>query len=127
MTSTPASRRARATTFAPRSCPSRPGLAITTRMVPMPASCWAGRPGPHRTHATAALKLLDGGVAQDQVLDAVLAAEVDLRFGVVGGPLHGNDRAEPVGVVGHLVPRQQRGHPPIARCAHPGPLRQPLR
>src|SRR6516165_4665539 len=32
MTSIPASRRARATTFAPRSCPSRPGFATTTRM-----------------------------------------------------------------------------------------------
>src|SRR6185295_8897058 len=30
MTSMPASRRARAMTFAPRSCPSSPGLAITT-------------------------------------------------------------------------------------------------
>src|SRR6266536_3078249 len=34
MTSMPASRRARATTLAPRSCPSRPGLAITTRIRP---------------------------------------------------------------------------------------------
>src|SRR5919197_5619923 len=32
MTSMPASRRARATTFAPRSCPSRPGFAIRTRI-----------------------------------------------------------------------------------------------
>src|SRR4051812_4096603 len=32
MTSIPASRSAAATTFAPRSCPSRPGLAIRTRM-----------------------------------------------------------------------------------------------
>src|SRR5205814_2522334 len=31
MTSKPASRRARATTLAPRSCPSRPGFATTTR------------------------------------------------------------------------------------------------
>src|SRR5712691_11072002 len=31
MTSIPASRRARATTFAPRSCPSNPGFAINTR------------------------------------------------------------------------------------------------
>src|SRR5215471_4302005 len=38
MTSTPASRSARATTFAPRSCPSRPGLAITTRMLLMGTS-----------------------------------------------------------------------------------------
>src|SRR5438309_662286 len=34
MTSMPASRSARATTFAPRSWPSRPGLATTTRMRP---------------------------------------------------------------------------------------------
>src|SRR2546426_4721587 len=32
ITSMPASRRARATTFAPRSCPSRPGFAISTRI-----------------------------------------------------------------------------------------------
>src|SRR6266540_1875348 len=32
MTSMPASRSARATTLAPRSCPSRPGLATTTRI-----------------------------------------------------------------------------------------------
>src|SRR3954471_18291143 len=32
MTSIPASRRARAMIFAPRSCPSRPGLATTTRI-----------------------------------------------------------------------------------------------
>src|SRR5690348_15416551 len=32
MTSNPASRSARAITLAPRSCPSRPGLAIRTRM-----------------------------------------------------------------------------------------------
>jgi len=32
MTSTPASRKARVTTLAPRSCPSRPGLAMSTRI-----------------------------------------------------------------------------------------------
>src|ERR1700761_5585009 len=32
MTSMPASRNARAITLAPRSCPSRPGLATSTRM-----------------------------------------------------------------------------------------------
>src|SRR6267142_3536964 len=37
MTSMPASRSARATTFAPRSCPSSPGLAMRTRM-----RCFAG-------------------------------------------------------------------------------------
>ena len=41
MTSTPASRSARATTFAPRSWPSRPGLAMITRMLLMnpPTRC----------------------------------------------------------------------------------------
>src|SRR5215472_16557799 len=41
MTSTPASRSARATTFAPRSWPSRPGFAMTTRMLLMdpPTRC----------------------------------------------------------------------------------------
>src|SRR5262249_21516782 len=38
MTSTPASRSTRATTLAPRSCPSRPGLAMMTRMAPMDSS-----------------------------------------------------------------------------------------
>src|SRR5215210_1473626 len=33
MTSMPASRRARAMILAPRSCPSRPGLATTTRIL----------------------------------------------------------------------------------------------
>src|SRR5215471_8241186 len=38
MTSTPASRSARATTFAPRSWPSRPAFATITRILPMAAS-----------------------------------------------------------------------------------------
>src|SRR4051812_4802934 len=37
MTSMPASRSARAMIFAPRSCPSRPGLATTTRIFRSPA------------------------------------------------------------------------------------------
>src|SRR5712671_1586796 len=37
MTSMPASRSARAMIFAPRSCPSRPGLATTTRIFPATA------------------------------------------------------------------------------------------
>src|SRR5580765_3858880 len=38
MTSIPASRSARAMIFAPRSCPSSPTLAITTRIVRTPAT-----------------------------------------------------------------------------------------
>src|SRR5919201_6529528 len=48
MTSKPASRRARATTLAPRSWPSSPGLATTTRMRPcaMRPSALSLPPGP---------------------------------------------------------------------------------
>src|SRR3954452_7761945 len=43
MTSIPASRSARAMIFAPRSCPSSPGLATTTRILPLEAASTAGR------------------------------------------------------------------------------------
>src|SRR5271170_1261259 len=46
MISIPASRNALATTFAPRSCPSRPNLAIMTRMVPIAAFPWSSRRKP---------------------------------------------------------------------------------
>src|SRR5918995_5345773 len=49
MTSMPASRKARAMIFAPRSCPSNPGLAITTRMRPPGTSAeYRGAPDRHR-------------------------------------------------------------------------------
>src|SRR3954447_11843437 len=56
MTSMPASRSARAMIFAPRSCPSRPGFATTTRMFPaMSASlrpAHAGSRGTRRPFGT---------------------------------------------------------------------------
>src|SRR5436305_1271850 len=45
MTSMPASRSARAMIFAPRSCPSRPGLAITTRILRATAASLAAEGG----------------------------------------------------------------------------------
>src|SRR4051794_37400304 len=42
ITSMPASRSARAMIFAPRSCPSRPGFATTTRILRLPACAPAG-------------------------------------------------------------------------------------
>src|SRR3990170_6746819 len=51
MTSMPASRSARATTLAPRSWPSRPGLAMRTRMggwIMVAVACAADRSVPHR-------------------------------------------------------------------------------
>src|SRR5262245_59204017 len=47
MTSIPASRSARAMTLAPRSCPSRPGLAMTTRIFRM----WFGPADPDATRS----------------------------------------------------------------------------
>src|SRR3954452_22859557 len=44
MTSIPASRSARAMIFAPRSCPSRPGLATTTRIFLFVAVDMSGAP-----------------------------------------------------------------------------------
>src|SRR5215468_8296072 len=146
MTSTPASRSTRATTLAPRSCPSRPGLAITTRMAPMipPQRHALGtRPHYHPWYgaisnrsvasardrpgaARAVSELLNRCVTQHQVLDAVLAAEIDLRLGVVAGALQGQHRAQAVGVVRDLVPRRQGGDGPVAGRAEPGPPGQPL-
>src|SRR4051794_20859222 len=51
MTSIPASRRARAMIFAPRSCPSRPGLATTTRIFFFVAVDMAGAPPQARQRA----------------------------------------------------------------------------
>src|SRR3954453_15373935 len=47
MTSMPASRSARAMILAPRSCPSKPGLATTTRILPLDAASTAGRDPTH--------------------------------------------------------------------------------
>src|SRR5215469_10082321 len=113
MTSTPASRSALATTFAPRSWPSSPAFAITTRMLLMAPS----RP----------LELLQGGIAQHQVLDAVPPAKVDLRLGAVVDAFHRHDRAQPELVVRHPVPGRKRRHRPVAGRADPGPLRHALR
>src|SRR6188508_600693 len=48
MTSIPASLSARAMIFAPRSCPSRPGFAMTTRIVPGTSAEYRGAPDRHR-------------------------------------------------------------------------------
>src|SRR5262249_60472925 len=70
--------------------------------------CWSPPQGPvaGRHRAAARSELLYRRVAQDQVLDAVLAAKVDLRLRVVNGALHGHDGAQPVGVVGDLISRR---------------------
>src|SRR5512146_3030631 len=135
MTSTPASRSALATTLAPRSCPSRPGLAMITRMLTT-ASLLTGPAGDTAAgHGllTADLRLtrlrselLDRGVAQHQVLDPVVAAEVALRFRVVAAALHGQHPAQAVGVMVDHVAGCQHGHRAGAGRFHVAPPGQPL-
>src|SRR5216683_1510634 len=55
---------------------------------------WLAAPMSAAMRLSEVLELLQGGVAQDEVLDAVLAAEIDLGFGVVTVAVHGNDCAE---------------------------------
>src|SRR5712691_2079115 len=89
MTSMPASRRARATIFAPRSCPSSPGLATTTRILrsAMVVLLVEQRPEPlavlHDDFAVAGHQLPVEplpviGPARDQV-------QVEMRHGLEGG------------------------------------------
>src|SRR3954447_9458072 len=72
MTSMPASRSARAMIFAPRSCPSSPGLATTTRILRamaarlvVPAGSSAHRPAPPECVER---RLNDEGIAGEAVL-----------------------------------------------------------
>src|SRR5215831_2921907 len=111
MTSTPASRSALATTLAPRSCPSRPGLAMITRMLTTDSLLTVTAPLTADLRLTRfRSELLERGVAQHQVLDPVVAAEVDLRFRVVAAALHGQHPAQAVRVVVDHVAGGQRGH-----------------
>src|SRR3954463_8902160 len=61
MTSMPASRRARAMILAPRSCPSKPGLATTTRILPRDAACTAGRDATRHAGAGSSRRTPPGG------------------------------------------------------------------
>src|SRR5690606_12752986 len=74
--------------------------------------------GPPRVSASRGSELLDGGVAQDEGPDAVVAAEVDA--GLLALVVDGDDRAEAEGVVGDLVPRRQRRDGTAARRARTG-------
>ena len=77
------------------------------------------RPAPGPASRTAAgnraLQLLQRGVAEHQVLDAVVGTEVDLRLGLVAVTIGRHHGAETELVVGHHVPRRQRGHLAVAR------------
>src|SRR6266705_1791991 len=90
MTSMPESRRARAMTLAPRSCPSRPGLAMSTRIgrSMVARECTRSRlrarkPLPHDAAGLgelAAQLLLDGSHVSDElVVLAFLVLDPDRR------------------------------------------------
>ena len=78
---------------------------------------WSGRRrsarGPAAGHRT--LQLLQRGVAEHQVLDAVVGTEVDLRLSLITVAVRRHHGAEAELVVGHHVPRRQRGHRPVTR------------
>src|SRR3954454_9412687 len=118
----PASRQARATTLAPRSCPSRPGLATSTRIgatAPadgpietsssgtlgrttlgrggQPNAAAARRTGLSSDPRRPALELLDRRVAQQQPLGALVAGELDVGHRLVAAALDRQDGAGPEG------------------------------
>src|SRR3954471_1796035 len=115
MTSMPASRSARAMILAPRSCPSRPGFATTTRILRLPAcgpaadvsavpstaprllhdDLLAHHRGVHDAVDLEGALLLEAvlEVALARLVRAVLAARVGDRVVVVGVPLPVHDRA----------------------------------
>ena len=73
------------------------------------------RPAPGTAARNRALQLLQRGVAEHQVLDAVVGTEVDLRLGLVAVTVRRDHGAETELVVGHHVPRRQRGHRAVPR------------
>ena len=73
------------------------------------------RPAPGAALGDRALQLLQRGVTEHQVLDAVVGTEVDFRLGLITVAVRGHHRAEAELVVGHHVPRRQRGHRPVTR------------
>src|SRR5215218_2092394 len=121
MTSIPASRRARAMILAPRSCPSRPGLATTTRILrAVAASIRPGtlarqgvQPGsgadaqaPWRRHATPGgnprgAEAGDGGEESDGEGDEATAEALEAQR--LPALLAGDRRQRRVGVDRHRV------------------------
>src|SRR5205823_13105747 len=111
MTSIPASRSARAMIFAPRSWPSRPGLATTTRIFLVAvASIGAGSLRPHASEngrlgvgSEHPLERLD-----DLALGSVRAGAVEQRLHQVGGC--GGGLAQPRERLLDLVAAPSRAH-----------------
>src|ERR1700722_241417 len=124
MTSIPASRSARAMIFAPRSCPSRPGLAITTLVLdciraPLAADGGRGtrrapgRPAKRRTSAAAPRAgLLELG------LELVADAEARLDERVA--------RRDPVDLLAQAADEDVAGAVAVGLAPPPDLLQQPL-
>src|ERR1700749_659916 len=94
MTSIPASRRARAIIFAPRSWPSRPGLATTTRILRAIRADLSS--GDRLDGAADLVDELGGDLGQAVVVTRVMGDHgQDLvgRVGAEGGGAAGNDGA----------------------------------
>src|SRR5215212_10540326 len=110
MTSMPASRRARAMILAPRSCPSRPGLATTTRILRAVGLGVAMRAGAEYAIAPARRGLLRSADAHrhahvglvDCADDPVRAAAREL-LAVRAAPLDARPEAHWAAALGHDV------------------------
>src|SRR3954447_8591341 len=124
MTSMPASRRARAMILAPRSCPSKPGLATTTRILPLDAASTAGRdptPQPAADDVPPVVRLrdLDDGLHRrgmhlaDDLEGAALAEPVAVGLALPRNRVPGGE-ARALHVVGLAV-----GPDPLDRPALP--------
>src|SRR5919204_2549703 len=105
MTSIPASRSARAMILAPRSCPSRPGFATTTRMRRLSLAFMrarmvfaTGRPAPQCVASPPWLEDRRFGVGAEHGLERL----DDLAFGGVGAR-RVQERGHQVGVAGGLL------------------------
>src|SRR5213594_2723925 len=109
MTSIPASRRARATILAPRSWPSNPGLATTTRTLRSVSSVMVlGRPaGEHAAKLLADLHDLAAITGHRLPVEALAVVrpardevQMEVRHRLEGGRAVGLEHVEPVGLDG---------------------------
>src|SRR4051812_5377500 len=99
----PASRSARAMIFAPRSCPSRPGLATTTRILRLDASIGAGSYSPVGVVEPLERPALGQPAADGGVQLGVERRDVRAHPGADGGVVSAVARRIDVDASDHLV------------------------
>src|SRR4051812_27633161 len=111
MTSIPASRRALAMTLAPRSCPSRPGLAIKTRIGRVLCSIWTCFSGPFGAPSAGQSVSADD---RDRIADAQAVARERSRVNAQAPSASAHDRVEHSGRALRSVGVEHRNDAPLA-------------